>query len=184
MAVLTENNFNLVGEIPVVAYVKKAAQNDTFVIPHAGARNITAKLYTGTDEVVTYDRIQIANAGTAYGSATTTLAYDNGTANGRLPGGYYVFTDEGEAIYVIKDSGYDGTSGVLTVKRGALGTTPGANGAGVANDDYLYVTCALKLATETTTGYVVVNYTPLPEDPDTNLLGALKDVSTRYAGWG
>lgn len=184
MAVLTENNFNLVGEIPVVAYVKKTAQNDTFVIPHAGARNITAKLYTGADESITYDTIQIANAGTAYGSATTTLAYDSGTANGRLPGGYYVFTDEGEAIYVIKDSGYDGTSGVLTVKRGALGTTPGAAGAGVENNDYLYVTCALKLVTSTTTGYVVVNYTPFPEDPDTNLLGALKDVSTRYAGWG
>ena len=181
MAVLTENNFNLVGEIPVVAYVKKAAQNDTFVIPHAGARNITAKLYTGVDEAITYDTIQID--GTTYGSATTTIAYDTAVANGRLPGGYYVFTDEGEAIYVIKDSGYDGTSGVLTVKRGALGTTPGANGEGVDNDDYLYVTCALKLSKETTTGYVVVNYTPLPEDPDTNLLGALKDVSTRYAGW-
>ncbi len=183
MAVLTENNFNLVGEIPVVAYVNKLAANDTFVIPHAGARNITAKLYNGVDEAITYDKIQIANTGTAYGSATTTLAYDNGAANGRLPGGYYVFTDEGEAIYVIKDSGYDGTSGVLTVKRGALGTTPGTSGAGVGNDDYLYVTCALKLVTADTAGYVVVNYTPFPEDPDTNLLGALRDVSTRYAGW-
>ena len=184
MAVLTENNFNLVGEIPVVAYVKKLAADDTFVIPHAGARNITAKRFNGVDEAITYSTIQIANDGTPYGSATTTIAYDTATANGRLPGGYYVFTDEGEAIYVIKDSGYDGTSGVLTVKRGALGTTPGTSGAGVGNDDYLYVTCALKLVTSSTSGYVVVNYTPLPEDPDTNLLGALRDVSTRYAGWG
>lgn len=171
MAVLTETNFNLIGEVPVVARVNKAAQHDSFVIPHVGARNITAKLYTGTDEVVTYEKIQVNNKGTAYTSTSTTIAYDNGVANARPAGGYLCMSDEGEIIYVYSDSGSTGTSGNLKVKRGCYGTVAGANGAGVGDDDYLYVLCTLKLVTETTTGYTIVNYVPFPPDPNTNLFG-------------
>lgn len=175
MAVLTETNFNLVGEVPVVARVKKAAQNDTFVIPHAGARNITAKLYTGADETIIYDTIRIDNdeaGAVAYDETSTSIIYDGGTAKSRPAGGYYCMTDEGEIIYVMKDSGYDGATGTLTVKRGCLGTTAGASGAGVADNDYLYVLCSLKLSKETTTGYVIVNYVPLPPDPNTKMFSA------------
>lgn len=165
--ILTSNNFNIVGEVPVAGVVTKAAQNDIVVLPHAGVRNVVATLYTGAAETTSYATLTVSGTFTA---ASTQIAYTGATADSRMSGGYYVITSSGEIMYVVKDTGYAGTSGTITVKRGALGTT--ASSTGVANGNTLYIMSSIVLDKSGTTGTVFLNYSPLPPDPNTKLYGA------------
>lgn len=167
MTIQTETNFNIAGEIPVASFVTKGAQNDVFIVPFPGVRNVVAQHYTGTAEACTFTTVTIANGGAAYDETTTSIVYGSATANYRTSGGYYLITTGGEIIYVIADSGAASTGGTLTVKRGCLGTT--ATGTGLANTNVCYVMNALTLSTATTTGKVFVSYSPLPADPNTKL---------------
>lgn len=98
------------------------------------------------------------------GVTDTTIAYASAAPGGeRRASGYYVRSPNGEIMYVLNDSGYNTTSGVLTVKRGALGTTP----ASIVHSTYLEVMCSLHLYGEGTGNEWIV-YLPMPKDPAAN----------------
>lgn len=165
----TETNFNIVGEVPVEASVTTATQNDWVILPHAGALHVIGtNFYNGGMEAtaVTHPTITV-DLLVGYGEDDTSIAYDGATANQRTAGGWYGIIDAtGEIIYVQVDSGYGGASGTLTVKRGALGTTPAA----ITNDDKIYVLNTL-IFTSANVGTHLFRYTPIPNDPRTNYYG-------------
>jgi hypothetical protein len=98
------------------------------------------------------------------GVTDTSIAYATAAPGGeRRESGYYVRTPNGEIMYVLNDSGYSSTSGTLTVKRGALGTTP----ASIVHSTYLEVLCSLHLYGEGTGNEWIV-YLPMPKDPAAN----------------
>lgn len=165
-AAKTETNFNVNGEMPVEGRVTIATQNDWIVLPHPGALHIIGKnFYDGGQEATaTSYASMIVNLTAGYDDDDTSIVYDNGTANQRTSGGYYVVNDAtAEIMYVQVDSGYDGTSGTLTVKRGALGTTA----ASITDNDVLYILNTL-IFTSANVGTHLFRYIPMPADPNTD----------------
>lgn len=140
----------------------KVTQNDWVVVDAPGIHDFIARLITGAVETPTFPTLTINNTGDAYDTDDTTIAYDGATALTRKASGYYVRTASGEILYVEVDSGYDSTSGNLTVRRGALGTD--ASATGLADGNTLYVLCAVVLGSATT-GVITLDYTALPMDP-------------------
>lgn len=163
-AEMTETNFNIVGEVPVEASVSITTQNDWVLLPHAGALHITGKnFYDGGCEAtaVSYPTLTV-DLLAGYEATDTSIAYDGAAADMRVSGGYYVVVDATQEImFVQTDSGYDGATGTLSVKRGALGTTAAA----ITNDDILYVLSTL-IFTSAHVGTQFFRYYPLPADPN------------------
>jgi hypothetical protein len=151
-----------------IAHIQKVTQADWVILPEAGALlDGPVELPTGAPETITRPTLTIDEAVDGYTAAETSLAYDGATANTRNATGYYArHATSGEIIYVYTDTGYAGASGVLQVRRGALGTTP----AVMANNDVLYILSSFILGAATT-GPVTLKYTPLPQDPGINLFG-------------
>lgn len=165
----SETNFNIVGEVPVEASVTTATQNDWVILPHAGALHVIGtNFYNGGMEATAVSHPTIVvNLDAGYDEDATSIVYDNGTANQRTAGGWYGIIDAtGEIIHVQVDSGYAATEGTLTVKRGALGTTPAA----ITNNDVIYVLNTL-IFTSANVGTHLFRYTPIPNDPRINFYG-------------
>lgn len=165
----TETNFNIVGEVPVEASVTTTTQNDWVILPHAGALHVIGtNFYDGGMEAtaVTHPTITV-DLGAGYDEDATSIVYENGAANQRTAGGWYGKIDAtSEIIYVQVDSGYADATGTLTVKRGALGTTPAA----ITDGDVIYVLNTL-IFTSSHVGTHLFRYTPIPNDPRTNYYG-------------
>lgn len=136
----TETTFNIVGEVPVEASVTIATQNDWVVLPCAGAQHIVGtNFYDGGMEATAVSHPTITASADALATATE-VTYDGATANQRTSGKYLIVNDAtGELIEVLSDSGYDGTSGTITMRRGVMGTTAGA----ITDNDVFYVLNAL-----------------------------------------
>jgi len=156
-------NATLTGFIPKTYVGAKAAQNDTILFSNEAGVIPISVIITGintapTVDTFTYATIQYNGTTTA---ASTSVAYNNATANDRTSGGWFAI-DPGtnEAMYVVADSGYNGTTGTLTVMRGALGTTAAAG----TDDNEIIVMNSIKL-TGTATGQVRVLYYAFPKDP-------------------
>lgn len=116
-----------------------------------------------------YATIRAAEPAAGTFTATdTTIEYDTAQASERPAGQFYVLNPTTEEImYVIADSGYTTTSGTLTVKRGALGTTART----IADNQYLMVMNCLTLA-GISTGVCMMVYYDLPDDPGARVFGA------------
>ena len=100
------------------------------------------------------------------GVTDTTIVYATAAPGAeRKAAGYFIRNPiTGEIMYVQTDSGYSSTSGTLTVKRGALGTTP----ASIVHSQYLEVMCSLHLPGPEV-GKIWMVYMPLPKDPDASM---------------
>jgi flagellar basal body rod protein FlgF len=158
----TVTYFNLVGEVTKVGIVAKATQHDWVVLDDVpGAIDVTARNLAGGLESHVYGKVQVNNGGTAYTATSTSIAYDNGAPASTGTGNYYAMTDEGEIVYVIKDSAPTADNGTLSVVRGCLGTTAKADG--VADGDWLYLLNVFTLASSNTTP-TIITYKGLPED--------------------
>lgn len=130
-----------------------------------GANNCTNVTNTETS---TFDAPIYGTAlvnGAHSGTTTTTIAYDGADATRITP--YYALTTQGEILYVIADSGKTGTSGNLTVRRGALGTTAVA----LADNDVLFILNQINLS-GAGVGYTFLTVLPLPADPGVPLFKA------------
>jgi hypothetical protein len=152
----------------------KAASQDTLlfsgtpgVVPLFLASAINAALGLETDGYKYNDvRVNHPSAG-AYAATATSIAYDTATASTRTAGGYYLFNPAtGEMIYVVVDSGPTGTSGTLTVRRGALGTTAST----VTDNHYLIIMNSIVL-TGSIVGKEVAFYLELPNLVKADMLG-------------
>jgi hypothetical protein len=140
----------------------KAAADDTLLFTDPGVIiDSIVSFSVGNTGAATSDtfgynivKVQGAHAGTA----TTSIIYDNATANTRPVGSYYLFNaNTGEMIWVIKDSGYTTTTGTLTVVRGVLGTTAVA----IADNENLHIMNSIILR-GATVGLELVSYKALP----------------------
>lgn len=158
---------------PVVktSWFTKASQYDAVTFPEeAGIVPLTLMIRSTGASGVTCSASEdwsyctvIVSEGVA-GVTDTTITYASAAPGSeRRPSGYYVRSPNGEIMYVLNDSGYSSTSGTLTVKRGALGTTP----ASIANSTSLEVMCSLHLY-GARTGQEWIVYLPLPKDPAAN----------------
>ena len=156
----------IVGYPLCFATASVAAQNDTVKFSEVGVipffvniqKNTTTTATSGGQYVEWAYAEVCADAANA-DVTSTAITYDGATANDRLSGGFYVRnSNSGEVMYVKSDSGYAGTSGTLTVVRGALGTTPAA----IANNDYLFVLNSLHF-TGAAVGTALIGYFALPE---------------------
>ena len=149
-----------------MATFAKATQSDWTILDCAGTLDFRARLVTGALETPTYAKVDAVHA-SAYGTTDTAIVYDGGTANARSSGGFYIRNGTGgEIMYVVADSGYNGTEGTFTVRRGCLGTTAAA----IANNAVLYVLNAIIFGSATT-GPATITYLPLPDDPATKVIG-------------
>jgi len=166
--VITQVDFTNQSENRISGRFLKSATGDWVVFPEPGvSANFSAYLYTGALETtLTHPTMQVLNVGEAYTATTTSIVYDTATPNTRLAGGYYLQTSSGEILWVVADSGYTGTTGTLTVQRGALGTT--ASATGLANTNVLYIMNTIVFG-QATTGYVIFSYTPMPSEPGVKL---------------
>jgi hypothetical protein len=116
---------------------------------------------TATAENWEYNVIRAAEpaAGT-FTAADTTIEYDTAITSNRNSGNYYVRnTTSGEIMYCITDSGYNTTSGTMTVIRGCLGTTA----AVIADNTYLEVMNVIQL-NSANTGIEHIIYLAMPSE--------------------
>lgn len=167
---ITETSFNILGEGTVMCKSKILTTGDWVLFDSAypGSLSIVGvqfPLDNDSEKMVwAYSKL-IASAAVA----TTTgesIAYDGAVANQRTSGGYYILNDtSGEIMYVVYDDGYTSTSGTLTVKRGALGTTAVAVGD---NDQFSILNC-IEITAGTAVGPVVFEFRPLPTDYNVDL---------------
>lgn len=131
----------------------------SLLIHTTGASGITSSASEG------WSYCTVAVSEGVAGVTDTSIVYATAAPGGeRRASGYYVRTPNGEIMYVLNDSGYTSTSGTLTVKRGALGTTP----ASIVHSTYLEVLCSLHLYGEGT-GQEWIVYMPLPKDPNAQM---------------
>ena len=146
----------------------KAAQNDTVLLPAPGGIPISVMVVNNgsaaSAEEYGWKLNTVCAAEPSAGTFTATdtaIEYDGATASTRPSGGYFVMNaTTGEVMFVSADSGYDGTSGTLTVIRGCLGTTAST----IANNEYLAILGSLYLPINLA-GKAVIVYLELPQDP-------------------
>jgi len=162
-----ETNFLDLSGGRIISMVMKETKADWIVLPYKGIIPVACENITGAPETLTRPTLQVHNAGTAYTAGSLSVVYDNGVALTRPAKDFYVQTVSGEIILVGSDSGFETTTGTLTIKqRACLGTT--ASATGLANDNYLYLLGSLYLGSDVT-GPVNLIYVPLPEDPGVSL---------------
>jgi len=156
----------VVAPIVKTAVFTKAAQNDAVMFTdEAGVLPLEVRVVTNAasgsnNSAETWGYGTIVANGT-HAAAATTIAYDGAVSDERLSGGYFVMNPyTGEIMYVQQDSGYNSTSGNLTVTRGALGTTA----AQITDNHYLFVMNVLTL-NGSTTGKIMMTYLSLGRDP-------------------
>ena len=169
---ITEATFANVGEVTQYISGTKAATSDWIVLDSAFPGTIDLHgVHFPTDntlEALTWTYATIVVAAAVADTTTQSVTYDGATANMRTSGGYYVLNDTTkEVMWVEVDSGYDSTSGTLTVQRGALGSTAVA----VGNNDVLHVLNCIVITNSTAAGDFIAKFTPLPTDPKVGILG-------------
>ena len=167
---ITETSFNILGEGTVACLTKVLTTGDwvLFDSDYPGALSILGRQFpTDNDSEVmvwAYSKL-IASAAVATTTAES-MTYDNAVANQRTSGGYYILNDtSNEIMYVVADDGYDSTSGTLTVKRGALGTTAAA----VSDNDQFSILNCIEITTATAVGPAYFEFRPLPTDYNVKL---------------
>ena len=168
--------FKLQHITPFTVRVAKATQNDWITVPNNtggycwgvwAVQGTTTSISANAAETFTFQTLAINNAGTAYGTNDTTIAYNNAIATRYPP--YYIKSQSGELILVTADSGAASTSGNLTVRRGCLGTI--ASVTGLANTNVLTVMNQVILGSATV-GPTDLLVFPMPEDYRENLYKA------------
>lgn len=172
VAAITETDFNICGEVPVWLYGKVATSGDWVLLDSAypGTVDLQGHQYPldNVSEALVWAHAKIVAAAAVATTTGTTVTYDGATANQRIAGGYYILNNtSGEIMYVVNDTGYDSTSGTLTVVRGALGTTAVAIGD---NDEFNVLNCIV-ITTATAVGAFAGKFTPLPNDPKCKIFG-------------
>lgn len=173
--ITTKYDFQVMHLIPDIVFVTKATQNDwmsftkypgVLVLSMHGftvANNAT----TNAIDQITYGVAKVNNASTAYTATDTSIVIDGCVATCIVP--YYAMTVSGEILYVTADSGTTSTSGTLTVRRGALGTT--ASATGLADNDPIYILNQVYFSASGV-GKVIMAVLPLPIDPGVKLFAA------------
>jgi hypothetical protein len=165
----TKVDFQLLHVIPDVVLMIKAAQSDIVNFTYPGVMVISGHTFTAVADTVTnviepftYGTLK-ASAAFATVTTTTGITYDNATATRLLP--YYLMNaTSGEILYVTADTGAASTTGSLTVRRGALGTTAAA----IADNAPFYVLNQIILG-GTSVGKVTLLVMPYPVDPGVQL---------------
>jgi hypothetical protein len=151
----------------------KTTAADAVTFPDAGVIPIAfqclttgASGYTLSATPMAWSYCTLAVSEGIAGVTDTTIPYATAAPGAeRKAAGYFIRNPRtGEIMYVEADSGYSSTSGTLTVKRGALGTTP----ATIVHSQYLEVMCSLHLPGPET-GQVWMVYMPMGSDPGANL---------------
>ena len=166
--ITTKYDFQFMHLVPDLVSVTKATQNDWFSFTkYPGVIVMANHLFTvannattNANEHITYGVAKVNNGSTAYTATDTSIVFDGAVATRIVP--CYVRTSSGEILYVSADSGTTTTTGTLTVRRGALGTT--ASATGLADNDPLYFLNQVYLA-ETGVGLIQMLVLPLPQDP-------------------
>ena len=169
-AAITEATFNNVGEVTVYLSGTVAATGDWVVLDSAfpGTLDLVGRSFAkdGDTDVLVWTYPTLAVKAGVDSTTTQSVTYEGATADMRTSGGYYVYNDSTlEVMYVEVDSGYDSTTGTLTVQRGALGSTAVA----IGENDVLQVLNCIEITANA--GGFWAKFTPLPTDPKVGILG-------------
>ena len=172
MAAIVETDFNICGEIPVYLHGTVATTGDFVLLDssYPGTVDLQGRQFPidYDSEALVWSHAQITVLAAVATTTGTTVTYDGATANQRTSGGYYIINNSTkEAMYVVKDTGYDGTSGTLTVVRGALGTTA----VNIGDGDYFDILNCIVITAATAVGPFAGKFTPLPNDPKCKIFG-------------
>lgn len=128
MTIVTATEKSRMINLPLVtATAAVAAAADTVILPSPGGiivniqRRSNATVGSKAEYGWAYNTGQVNGT---IAASTTALVYASATASTRPAGDFFIQNmATGEICYVTADSGYAGTSGTMTVIRGALGTT-------------------------------------------------------------
>jgi len=172
MAAITETTFNACGDMPVWIHGNVATSGDFVLLGSAypGTVDLHGTQFPkdNVSEALVWAHAKIVASAAVATTTGTSVAYDGATANQRTSGNYYILNNtSGEIMYVEVDDGYDDTSGTLTVRRGALGTTAVAVGD---NDEFSVLNCIV-ITAGTAAGRFAGRFVPLPNDPNVEIFG-------------
>jgi hypothetical protein len=152
MSEISGANFcKIVGYPENYAVASKAAQNDYLLFNDPMV--LIESVYMDAYGAETFVAAQLTVASIAL--TDTTITYSAGTGIPRSEGDYLIKVDH-ELFHVKGDTDEDGSTGTLTVVRGAFGTTVASHEAGTG-----YLQNCIKL-TSVNTGDVKILYKALP----------------------